>query len=780
MERGAVSVSIVVPTRNESENAASLIRRLRKALRGVTAEILFVDDSDDGTPREIQSAARSGAGQGLPIRCIHREPGARPGGLAGAVLTGLRAVVGDVVVIMDGDLQHPPELIPTLLAKLAEANTDIVVASRYVSGAQSSGLGTRRRAVTSRAATKAARLLFPIRLRSVSDPMSGFFAVRLAALNLDQSRPVGFKILMELLVRTPAACIAEVGFTFGKRCGNRSKAGVREGLRFARHLVGLRLSTLLPARITRMVAFGSVGLAGVAVNTLAMALFLRLAGINYLVAAALATQVSTTFNFLGAELWVFRGRKERTGWGRYWRFSLMNNAAMVARLPLLAFLVRKGTDELAANAATLIIVFIVRFMVSDRFIYGSKGMGKGGRTVERVGPVLLSTATATDTPTRVRKHAYRIHGILSIASEVALPELEGFRTPDILSGAPDIDVRVAKLGRVRRRAQLHRSADGRTMEWEEHLGGLGANFNINFGDPVEVTASPALAASPHVLYTNVIEALLRFMLVDRGYMLLHSACLEINNRGIMLSARTDTGKTGTILKLLRNHGGWFLSDDMTVIDANGVALSFPKPLTISHHTLRAIEAGYLSPSEWRRLKVQSRVHSKEGRGFAMKLAQLNLPILTINGIMQRVVPPPKYGVQRLVKCAMTDRTQVRDLFIIERGAAAAEPVDHEQALTELLENTEDAYGFPPYRYLAPAIVLGERTSADLLARERAILTSALRNIRVHRCRSDNFRWADMIAEHLVRNVSVDPDDILGAPVSRTTPTEQADQGSPRG
>jgi hypothetical protein len=251
-----------------------------------------------------------------------------------------------------------------------------------------------------------------------------------------------------------------------------------------------------------------------------------------------------------------------------------------------------------------------------------------------------------------------------------------------------------------------------------------------------------------VLYTNVIEALLRFVLVERGYMLLHSACLQLGDRGIMLSARTDTGKTGTILKLLRNHGGSFLSDDMTIIDADGMAQSYPKPLTISQHTLRALEAGDLTRSEWRRLRVQSRIHSKEGRGFAMKLAKHNLPILSINGLMQRIVPPPKYDVQRLVPCGMSTRTRVEELFIIERGPALTRSVEPDQALDELIENTEDAYGFPPYRYLAPTIMFGDRTSTDLRDRERAILASALKNIQVHRHRSADFGWADTIAAHV--------------------------------
>src|SRR5256885_13859919 len=95
-------------------------------------------------------------------------------------------------------------------------------------------------------------------------------------------------------------------------------------------------------------------------------------------------------------------------------------------------------------------------------------------------------------------------------------------------------------------------------------------------------------------------------MVSRGRMLLHSACVSLDGVGVMLSALTDTGKTATVLRLLRDHGGLFLSDDMTVIDPYGGAVCFPKPLTISSHTLRAVQANDLTPKEWRRVEVPSR------------------------------------------------------------------------------------------------------------------------------------------------------------------------------
>ena len=342
-------------------------------------------------------------------------------------------------------------------------------------------------------------------------------------------------------------------------------------------------------------------------------------------------------------------------------------------------------------------------------------------------------------------YRYQIAGLFTLGSQIPLPEIEFFRAP-WLGRDLDIEVRVGKVGRARprARAQLLRFEDPGGLRYEEHLGRLGANFSIDLGDRIQVTLSSMLARSPHVAYTNIIEALLRCEVAARGAMLLHSACVEIDGRGVMLSARTDTGKTGTVLRLLREHGAKFLSDDMTVLMPDGTAHCFPKPLTISNHTLRAVDPGDLSRTEWLTLSLKSRLHSKGGRGIGMRLGEMNMPVMTANALTQLLVPPPKYGADRLVACEMIPSTKVEDLFIIERGTPALSDLAVDESLDELVANTDDAYGFPPYRYLAPILVVGGRKYAALRVREREVLASALENIRVRRLASDCFGWADEI------------------------------------
>jgi dolichol-phosphate mannosyltransferase len=346
-------------------------------------------------------------------------------------------------------------------------------------------------------------------------------------------------------------------------------------------------------------------------------------------------------------------------------------------------------------------------------------------------------------------HRYDIAGIISVGSEVRLPELEYFRSPWL---GQDLDIIVVR-GRVgtgpHRHTTVSRAPD-RGFSYEEHLGPLGANFSIRMGTPIEVTAGPLLARSPHVLYTNVIEALLRFVAVSRGRLLLHSACVEVAGRGMLISARTDTGKTGTILRLLREHGASFLSDDMTLLGPDGEATAFPKPLTISHHTLRAVDATGLTPWQWRRLRVQSRIHSKDGRAFAMRLAEANLPIMGVNALAQLVVPPPKYYAERLVTCRVIRRAWVEQAFVIERGAPRSAGVDPADALQELIDNTDDAYGFPPFDVVAPSFVIGEDDYDALRSRERDLLAAVLQRVPVTRLACDDFSWADSIATRMSR------------------------------
>ena len=179
-----IAVTVIVPTFNERDNVAELVARTASALGGREAEILFVDDSVDDTAAEIERVAASAP---LPVRVIHRS--ANIGGLSGAVVVGLTAAHGDVCVVMDGDLKHPPELAPAMIDRFERGDAETyVVASRYVGGGDSGGLGTTMRFGVSRVSTWLTKAMFPRRLADATDPMTGFFLVDRRSLDLTALR----------------------------------------------------------------------------------------------------------------------------------------------------------------------------------------------------------------------------------------------------------------------------------------------------------------------------------------------------------------------------------------------------------------------------------------------------------------------------------------------------------------------------------------------------------------------------------------------------------------
>ncbi|HEX6796372.1 MAG TPA: glycosyltransferase [Ktedonobacterales bacterium] len=227
-------LSLVVPTRNERDNVAPLARRVAAALAAVEYELIFVDDSDDETPAAIRRVMAADP----CARLLHREPRQREGGLSSAVVAGIRQARGAFVAVLDGDLQHPPELLPQLLA--AGQDSDIVVASRYVPGGGSGGLDGFTRQLVSRGSKLAAQALFA-RVRTCTDPMSGFFLFRREVVAGVDLRPVGFKILLEILVRGRWSRLTEIPYQFDARESGESKAGLDQGVAYLRHLRDLRL-----------------------------------------------------------------------------------------------------------------------------------------------------------------------------------------------------------------------------------------------------------------------------------------------------------------------------------------------------------------------------------------------------------------------------------------------------------------------------------------------------------------------------------------------------------
>src|SRR5213596_1721092 len=242
----AHSVSIIVPTLNEEENIAPLVSQIT-ASAVPFREILFVDDnSTDATREEIRVLAKS-----QPIQLIEQDEAAV--GLAGAIMWGARAAQGEILLVMDADLSHPPERINDLLAPLFAGTADLVVGSRYVKGGSTPGWPVWRRVVSRAGAV----LAYP--LTGLHDSMCGFFAIRRSRLLELAPHTSGFKIVFETVVRAGGTLrVREIPIAFRERVRGKSKMSFSVALRFLfrwlramfQHLIRSLQHHELPARPT--------------------------------------------------------------------------------------------------------------------------------------------------------------------------------------------------------------------------------------------------------------------------------------------------------------------------------------------------------------------------------------------------------------------------------------------------------------------------------------------------------------------------------------------------
>jgi len=245
------TATVISPTKNEAPNIEEFVERATSALASssIAWEIVFADDSDDHTPDIIEKLAR----EGHPVRCVHRTPEERRESISGAVRHALTTVRSDVAVVIDADLQHPPEILPHLITPILEGRVDFSIGSRYIGHGSAEGLGSQWRRVASRASAKFTALIFPQFARS-SDLASGLFAFRVRDFELASTRSSGFKVLPEALVRCDPKRVMDVPYTFEERFDGLSKARLRDGIKLALALLRLRLTTARIRRVT-MVPF---------------------------------------------------------------------------------------------------------------------------------------------------------------------------------------------------------------------------------------------------------------------------------------------------------------------------------------------------------------------------------------------------------------------------------------------------------------------------------------------------------------------------------------------
>jgi len=288
---GPVELSVIVPTYNERGNVAPLVTRLEATLAGVAWEAVFVDDdSPDGTAREVKTIAA----RDPRVRCLRRV---NRRGLAGACIEGILGSSAPYVAVIDADLQHDETLLPRMLDSLKSGRSDLVVATRFGAGGSAQAMSPTRES-GSRLARRLAWMLGGVAL---SDPMSGFFAIRrdrfepLAA----SLSPDGFKILLDIVMRARGTLrVAEEPYSFGPRVYGKSKLDARVVLEY----LGLLLSRASRDAVTpRFLSHALVGIVGLVVQLVAMRVGLAL-GLAFIQAYALGAVVALGASFVVTNL----------------------------------------------------------------------------------------------------------------------------------------------------------------------------------------------------------------------------------------------------------------------------------------------------------------------------------------------------------------------------------------------------------------------------------------------------------------------------------------------
>lgn len=366
-------LSLVIPTYNESQNIAVLVQNLSALLGEALGENYELIVVDDDSPDRTWAIAQSLIPAYPHLRVIRRQ-GEK--GLSTAVIRGWQVAQGNVLGVIDGDLQHPPETLLHLF-KAIQQGADLAVASRHVEGGGVSSWSAIRRFL-SRGAQVLGLIVLPGVISRVTDPMSGYFMVRRGAIAERSLSPLGYKILIEVLGRGEIQQVAEVGYVFQERLGGESKVTWRQYVDYLRHLVRLRVSRGRLGRLSRrlnfpmgrFLRFGLVGASGVVVDMGVLYLLHGFWGFGLTRSAIAAAEVAIVNNFIWNDRWTFgdlsrEQRDRRRVLKRFLKFNLVCLMGLVLKVLFLNLLFNLlGINAYLANLVAIAVVTLWNFWIN--------------------------------------------------------------------------------------------------------------------------------------------------------------------------------------------------------------------------------------------------------------------------------------------------------------------------------------------------------------------------------------------------------------------------------
>ena len=384
LQENNAQISIIIPTYNESQNILQILKSIKDNLpkNFVTQAIVVDDNSPDGTGKLVEDYLKNIKKMAdYTIEIIHRKA---KDGLSSAILKGIQHAKGDTIVVMDCDFSHPPQIIPKLIESIKKYQYDIVVASRYIKGGKIQGWSLKRKTM-SKFATLIAKKGLGI---NTHDPMSGFFAFKrniIKGLNIDA---IGYKFLLEILVKTKNVSIKEIPYTFQNRELGSSKLSIRTIFDYYRSVWKLyRYGKPLEKQEKRSSVkflykagrFYTVGASGFIVNY--MISLLLTGGVSdlwYLHANVIGIIASITTNFVLNKTWTFGDRDFRLKKtiSQYGKFAMFSSLGALVQLGMVYFLV--DSNEISYPLALILAVMTAafgNFILNKKFTFKEKLLG---------------------------------------------------------------------------------------------------------------------------------------------------------------------------------------------------------------------------------------------------------------------------------------------------------------------------------------------------------------------------------------------------------------------
>jgi len=364
------TVSVILPTYNEYENIGLIIPKISKALadENITSEIIVVDDnSPDGT---ASSARKLGNGYNVKV-CVRKDEK----GLATAVMKGFELSKGEICLVMDADMSHPTEKIPEMIRPILAGDCDATVGSRYVAGGGLQDWPFARRLISKGAGLLASGLT------KISDTTSGFMAIRRKLLEGKHFDPVGWKIVLEVLVKTNCR-VNEVPIVFKDREKGTSKLNLRVQRDYLLHLS--KLYCYRYPKLLEFARFCIVGLTGLVIDTGMLIMLVEFVGFDPRFAAIFAFTFAATWNYFLNRLWTFSSVKKRRILWNYVAFVVICALGLGVRIGVMHLLIQyggmgRGLGYVLASIIGILSATIFNFMGSKHVVFSRKLLWKKSR-----------------------------------------------------------------------------------------------------------------------------------------------------------------------------------------------------------------------------------------------------------------------------------------------------------------------------------------------------------------------------------------------------------------